>query len=333
MTRATLVTHLIPRVTPHPLPLDFDALFRAHERFLFGVAYRMTGSRADADDVVQQTFARAMESPPTRDLDVGSLRPWLLRVAMNLSRDALRRRKRQPYVSPWLPSPIETGDESSGDPTERSSERPGEAADARYDLLESVSFAFLLALEALTPKQRAVLLLCDVFGHSVREAGAALDMKEGAVKTTHHRARAAMADYDVVRTIPTRNLQQKTRESLERFLVALSQGDVAAVEAALANDVRAVSDGAGEYSAARVWVVGRQKVARFFLSVGKRAERGVRFDVRMMNGTPAVVLAFENPKPNEAPLVVQMCDVDESGSVRTLYTVLASEKLSAVRSP
>src|SRR5207344_2759291 len=80
--------------------------FRRHERFLWGLCYRMTGSAADADDLVQDTFARALERPP-RDLE-HSVRPWLTRVAVNLARDSLRRRKRSEYVGPWLPEPIET---------------------------------------------------------------------------------------------------------------------------------------------------------------------------------------------------------------------------------
>lgn len=332
--------------------IDVDALFRAHERFVFGVAYRMTGSRADSEDVVQQTFTRALErsrsGSPLRDTDVASMRPWLLRVSLNLARDALRRRKRRGYDGPWLPSPIETNDDgaephdlSPDASREASSEGAGERADVRYDRMESVSFAFLVALEALTPKQRAVLLLCDVFGHSVREAAEVLEMTEGAVKTTHHRARAAMGAYDVARLPPTRDLREKTRNALQNFLFAIARGDVASVEASLAADVRAWSDGGGEFTAARVPIVGRQKVARFFLNVAKRAQMDVRWELRTLNGADAVVFAFAasnaqhaGARPrNEAPLVVQLCDVDAEGRVRALYSVLATSKLSGVQAP
>src|SRR6185295_9932169 len=90
---------------------DYQDVFRAHERFLWGLCYRLTGSAADADDLVQETFVRAIERPPARtDL---AWRPWLVRVALNLGRDLLRRRKRRAYVGPWLPSPIETADDAS----------------------------------------------------------------------------------------------------------------------------------------------------------------------------------------------------------------------------
>ncbi|MBM4259614.1 MAG: sigma-70 family RNA polymerase sigma factor [Deltaproteobacteria bacterium] len=88
-----------------------EQLFREHERFLWRLCYRLTGCAADADDIVQETFVRALEHPPAGTED--PWRPWLVRVAMNLGRDVLRRRKRRSYIGPWLPSPIETGDEAA----------------------------------------------------------------------------------------------------------------------------------------------------------------------------------------------------------------------------
>src|SRR5688500_11587485 len=134
----------------------------------------MTGVAADADDLVQETFARALAHPPP-DVD-RPWRPWLARIAVNLARDLVRRSKRRDYPGLWLPSPIETGDEAAPPAVE-----PDEGAAWRYDQLESVSLAFLLALEALTPRMRAVLLLRDVFDFSVRETADALDLSEANV--------------------------------------------------------------------------------------------------------------------------------------------------------
>ena len=138
-------------------------------RFLIGLCYRMTGSAADAEDVVQETFARALERPPART--DAPWRPWLVRVALNLAKDELRRRKRRGYKGPWLPEPIEDSEwiEPSHEP---------QSTAGRYELLESVSFAFLLALEALSPAQRAVLLLRDVFEYTGAETAEALDLSE-----------------------------------------------------------------------------------------------------------------------------------------------------------
>jgi len=144
---------------------------------------------ADADDLVQETFVHAMERPPARLEE--PWRPWLVRVALNLGRDLLRRRKRRAYVGPWLPSPIDTGDEASP-PSHEPTFAEGMSTEGRYDMLESVSFAFLIALEALSPRQRAILLLRDVFDYSVQETAVVLDLSEANVKTSHHRARRTM---------------------------------------------------------------------------------------------------------------------------------------------
>src|SRR4029450_4850094 len=93
----------------HAQPLAVDTLYEEHRHFLWGLCYRMTGSAADAEDVVQDTFVRGIEHTPGRTNQ--PLRPWLVKVALNLARDLLRRRRRREYVGPWLPSPIETTDD------------------------------------------------------------------------------------------------------------------------------------------------------------------------------------------------------------------------------
>ena len=301
-----------------------EHLFAEHERFLWGIGYRMTGNAADADDLVQETFVRAINHPPAR-LDE-PLRPWLVKVTMNLSRDLLRRRKRQAYEGVWLPSPIETPEESS--PTQGQLADNHDAA-SRYDLLESVSFAFLLALEALTPSQRAVLLLRDVFDYSVSETSEALNMSEPNVKTTHHRARKAMGDYDRTRLIPTRELQVQTRQTMEKFLFFLANHDVAGVENLLARDVRQFSDGGGEFFAARKPVVGRQKVALFNLRVTQLAKlTEVHVHWQMLNGMPALVTNYPQAPPNYARRIVTFFELDAEARIKRIYNVLATGKLA-----
>jgi RNA polymerase sigma-70 factor (ECF subfamily) len=296
--------------------------FRDHERFLWGLAYRMTGTAADADDIVQETFIRAVERPPPR-MDE-PLRPWLVRVAVNAARDALRRRKRRGYVGPWLPSPVE--DLGEGEPGE---ERAA-AVDARYELHESASFAFLLALEALTPQQRAVLLLRDVLDYSVRETAAALGLSEPNVKTTHHRARHAMDAYDRTRRPPTAGLHAETRAALERFLGALLMQDTAAAEACLAEGARLISDGGGEFRAALRPVLGRDRVARFFFGLQKKLGASVRFEVRDYNGLPAVVAAYDAPREGWGPRFVMRVDTDATGAIQEVHIVVATAKLTQV---
>jgi RNA polymerase sigma factor (sigma-70 family) len=311
-----------PRETPVSAgPVVLGAAFQAHERPLWDLCYRMTGVAADADDLVQETFLRAMERPPARtDLD---LRPWLVRVAMNLARDLLRRRRRHPQAASWLPSPIETGEEAS--PAYEPSRTEG-----RYDLLESCTFAFLLALEALTPQQRAVLLLRDVFDYSVEDTAAALDLSAANVKTTHHRARRAMAAYDTSRRPPTKTLQAETLRVLGELLRALAEGDAAAVESTLASDVRTLTDG-GEFHAARKAIVGRERVAHFYRRLVELSGRGAKVSVHMLNGLPALVMDFIPAKPGYPPRGVIRIDLGDDGEVRSIHSVLATRKLTAVR--
>lgn len=299
--------------------------FKEHEHFLWGIGYRMTGNAADADDLVQETFVRAMNHPPA-NLDQ-SLRPWLVQVILNLSRDLLRRRKRQAYEGIWLPSPIEISEESLT--VQRPLRNPEDAA-THYDLLESVSFAFLLALEALTPSQRAVLLLRDVFDYSVMETAEALKMSEANVKTTHHRARRTMIDYDASRVIPTRDVQAQTRQTMETFLQCLADHNVAGIEALLARDVRQLSDGGGEFFAARRPVLGREKVALFNLRLAQLAKKTqVNVHWQMLNGMPAFVAEYPQAPPNYARRVVTFLELDTDGKIQRIYNVLATRKLTA----
>jgi RNA polymerase sigma factor (sigma-70 family) len=316
-----------PRVTAPPPAATLTHAFAADRTFLWGLCYRMTGCAADAEDIVQETFARALERPPARTDD--PWRPWLTRVAMNLARDLLRRRRRQRYVGPWLPSPIETGDEAAI-PAVEPVLASGDTTAGRYDVLESVSYAFLIALEALTPQQRAVLLLRDVFDYDVREAADVLGISESSVKVTHHRARARMATYDRQRRVPTHALQQRTRTALEQLLAALVGGDPRAMERLLAAGVRAVSDGGGEFHAARVPLVGPQRVARFYVNAATRGGHGARTEIRMVNGLPALLVWLSTRRPGYAPMFVTRIELDPAGQVERVYSVLATRKLTAI---
>jgi RNA polymerase sigma factor (sigma-70 family) len=308
--------------------LSLEAAFRADERLLWGVCYRMTGCAADADDLVQETFVRAIEHPPRRT--EAPWRPWLVRIAINLARDLLRRRRRRSYAGKWLPAPIETGEEAS--PPAHEPVIDGTATtEGRYDLLESVSFAFLLALEALSPQQRAVLLLRDVFDYSVREVASALDISEANVKTTHHRARAAMRAYDRDRCVPTRDLQARTRTALEQFVASLMAGDLPAIESQLAASVRAVADGAGEVFAGRKPLVGPHRVALFYRNLTHRHVGRATVAMRMINGLPALVIDASPSRPKWPHRFVVRCDVDQAGRITAVHSILARRKLTAIR--
>jgi RNA polymerase sigma-70 factor (ECF subfamily) len=307
--------------------------FEDQRRFLFGLCYRMTGSAADAEDLVQETFLRALERPPANtELP---WRPWLVRVAMNLARDDLRRRKRTSYIGPWLPAPIETGDEASP-PSHEPLASDGTPA-THYDLLESVSFAFLLSLEKLTPQQRAVLLLRDVFEYSVRETAAALAISDANVKTSHHRARASMREYNAARITPSRSTQQRTAQALNRFLACLRDRDMAGLESLLVEGIRTLTDAGGEFLSALRPIVGRDRVIRFFWKTAERYRTKVETRCTA-NGLPAVILALpasenpkvrsENPKVRVGPRLMVACEITCDDKIKTIYMVSATRKLA-----
>jgi RNA polymerase sigma-70 factor (ECF subfamily) len=298
--------------------------FHRHERLLWGLCYRMTGSAADADDLVQEAYARALEHPPQ-----GDIKPWLVKVALNLSRDELRRRKRRGYVGPWLPSPVALAEDGLAPGSDRAARGPVDEdhAGARYELLESASLAFLVALEALSPRERAVLLLRDVFDYSVRETATALSISEANVKTTLHRARRAMSGYDGEGRARDAAVSEA---ALGTFLGLVAAGDMPGIERLLADDCRALSDGGGEFLAARVPVIGKSKVAKFMVKIAAaRAPSVARLE--RLNGAPALVAEFAAPPRGEALRVVLSCDVDAAGLITRVYSILATAKLRALR--
>jgi len=308
---------LLPISPPRMRPMSPDALTRAFERcerHLWGLCFRMTGSSADADDLVQETFARVIERPPA-DLS-RPLKPWLVSVAMNLSRDLLRRRRRRGYVGPFLASAIEPVAYET------------ESTAGRYDRMESVSQAFLFALEELTPQRRAVLLLRDVFDYSVAETAEALGMSESSVKTTHHRARRQMQSYEDRRA--PRVLDERYAERLQELFTCLAAGDDRRLTELLADDVRAVSDGGGDVHAALRPIVGRDKVIRFFQ--GLLAKRGMpaSMDLRVLNGAPAIVADWPEATGHDAPRAVTWLQLDGAERVQGVFVQLSPSKLTAL---
>jgi RNA polymerase sigma-70 factor (ECF subfamily) len=298
-----------------------EGIFRAHRKTVWGLSYRLTGCAADADDVVQDTFARAAErsEPP---VDPG-WRPWLIRVATNKSLDVLRRRRRRRYVGSWLPSPIAI-DEGEAVPLGSHAH----STERHYEERETLSFAFLVALEALSPRQRAVLLLRDVLDYSAREVADALDVSEENVRIIHHRARRAMREYDGTRCRGARDLE--TRRALEELLRCLVTQDAAGLEALLTESVRTITDGGGEYNALHAPMIGRPRVAQLHLRVARRRAPGSRIEVRSLNGAPALVIQYASSERRQAPRAVLRCELTPDGRIRELHVVLASRKLTAV---
>lgn len=296
-------------------------------RLLWGICYRMTGNAADADDLVQETFVRALTHQPKRSDQPA--RPWLIRVAMNLSLDLLRKRRRRGYVGEWLPSPVPTEREDS--PASFDPRAPGEDSPAaRYEMIESVSFAFLLALEALTPLQRAVLLLRDVFDYSTEETAEALGISGSNAKVTLLRARRRMQDYDKNKEALTPDRREATRHALEQFLLCLDKGDVRGLEQLFTEDIISISDGGGKVNAALNPIRGRAKLLRLITSLSAKLRSSPRASLRNFNGLPAVLFEDVDSTSTAATRYTVHIEVDCEGKIRRLDTVLAPDKLSAV---
>lgn len=301
-----------------------DALYAVQRGPLFGLAYRLTGDAEDAADAVQEAFARlvatGVDAPPDQ------LGRWLARVTTNLGIDALRRRRRRAYSGPWLPSPIEI---PAPDPIALcASEAPD--PERRYGLAESATYAFLLALEVLSPRQRAVLLLRDVLGYNVREAADWLGTSEGSLRVLHLRARRALAAYDEEPCVPTPQLASRHRAVLERFLDSLQAQDSRALEALLAEDVATLTDAAGEFTALATPLVGRERVARLYLMAAlHRRAGGTRQEIRSVNGLPAALVTLLGPVRRQAPRSLLRCELDAAGRIRLVHAVLAPRKLRA----
>ncbi|HYO83653.1 MAG TPA: sigma factor-like helix-turn-helix DNA-binding protein, partial [Bryobacteraceae bacterium] len=214
--------------------------------------------------------------------------------------------RRSGYPGTWLPSPV-----SSEPAVEEPADSSGNPA-ARYDMVESLSFAFLLALEALSPTQRAVLLLRDVFDYSAREVAAALGMTEANARTTHMRARRAMAAYDKARQPITPEWRERTRAALDRFLFCVRSGDVAKLESLLAANITTMSDAGGEFFTHAGPITGRDRVAQLFLRIAQGSTPITRMDSLIVNGMPAVLVARE-PRPGYAPRFVIQAELDADG--------------------
>jgi RNA polymerase sigma-70 factor (ECF subfamily) len=303
---------------------SIESAFRATERRLWGLCYRLTGVAADADDLVQEAFVRAMESG--RRLSGPDLERWLIRVATNLSLDCLRRRRRRRYPGPWLPSPLETGERL--DP----STPPATTANTalRVEQAEEISYAFLVALEALSPRARAVLLLIDVLDYPAAEVAGVLETSEGNVRVLHHRARRTLDGFDV-QTVTSPAVRARQRLALEQLLLCMMNQDAAGMAALLTDDVRSVTDAGGRYTALREPLVGRTAVIRFHLETARRRAPVSHTEFRWINGVAGLVVVTRPLRPQMAPRLVLRCEVDADGRIRELHTILAPRKLTAVR--
>lgn len=284
---------------------DHAQRFTLLRPLLFTIAYEILGSANDADDVLQESYLR------WNSVDLNTVRDTKAYLAKLVTRQALntlrsQARRREDYIGPWLPEPLLLDDHDG-------------ATDAV--LSESVSMAMLVVLETLTPDERAVFVLREVFGFSHDEIASAIDKSPAAVRQLAHRARqhvhARRRRFDPV------DAGQSERITTE-FLVAAATGDLDGLMAMLAPDVVFTADSDGKVSAARRPVVGAEKVGRLLIGLMGRAGPGYRLELTTYNGAPAIIV-FSDEQPDS----VFTIEVAE-GRITNFYVIRNPEKLGSV---
>ncbi|MEU8341229.1 RNA polymerase sigma-70 factor [Spirillospora sp. NPDC048832] len=283
--------------------------FEEHRNLLFAVAYRMLGTAADAEDAVQDAWLRWSAADRS---GVADPKAYLVRITTNVALDRLRsaQARRETYVGPWLPEPMLTS--------------PDVAEDA--EMAESVSMAMLVVLETLSPLERAVFVLKEVFGYPYAEIARALDRSEASVRQLGTRARK-----HVEARRPRFEARGADRRAVtERFFDAVVGGDINRFMEALAPDVALWSDGGGKVRAPRRVILGADKVGRFFAGVTGQSYQGIepedmRFERVDLNGEPAIVVSGPS-----GPISAFTADVGGDGRIKAIHLVANPDKLRAL---
>jgi RNA polymerase sigma-70 factor (ECF subfamily) len=282
------------------------ATFDQYRSLLFSIAYRMLGSVADAEDMLQETFIRWQQA---REEEFRSPRAFLITIISRLCISHLQsaRVKREEYVGQWLPEPIVTGPGS--DPLEI----------IRVD--ESLSMAFLVMLERLTPIERAVFLLREVFEYEYPEIATVLGESEANCRQILHRARQ-----HVTAMRPRfKTSQRQKSDLLERFLKATGSGDLEGLVELLASDIVLHTDGGGKAVAAPNLIRGARNVARGAMGTLKKlVPKNLVFRLAQINGEPGLVSYLDGKAYSVLTLEAG------AGHIQTIYVVTNPEKLAHI---
>ena len=278
--------------------------FEHYRVLLFSIAYRMTGSASDAEDLVQETYLRYQASASQ---EIVSLKAYLSTIITRLALDYLKsaRVAREQYIGAWLPEPILTS-EDGGFPL------------ADLEQQEALSLAFLRLLEALSPPERAVFLLHEVFDYPLSEIGSMLEKSPANCRQIFHRARQALQDKRA-RFEPE---PQHQRQLLLSFLSASQAGDMAALTSLLAQDAISWSDSGGKVQSNLKPIHGQQAVARFWLSVTRKNQRPLTYTLAEINGSPAILFWDEGSLAGVISLTLSAVGIQE------IYALLNPEKLA-----
>ncbi|MDO1483405.1 ECF family sigma-70 type sigma factor [Rhodococcus rhodochrous] len=281
-----------------------EDVFTEHRGLLFSIAYEITGSVADSEDVLQESYIRwAGTDTESVDNPRAYAAQIVTRQALNSLRSAQRRR--EDYVGPWLPEPILTAPDAA----------------AEVELAESVSTAMLLVLETLTPVERAVFVMREVFGFEYARIAETVDRTESAVRQIAHRAR----EHVHARQRRFTPAGDETDRVVTAFLTAATTGDLDGLLSLLAPDVRYLADGGGKVNAARVPVLGSAKVARLFLGLVRHPLPDMTIEPAVVNSMPGVLVYSAGVLD-----MVLHFEIDD-GLVTGVYVVRNPDKLTHLR--
>jgi RNA polymerase sigma-70 factor (ECF subfamily) len=272
-----------------------------HRGRLLGLAYRMLGSRSDAEDIVQDAYLRFAGAQEVRNPEA-----FLVTVVTRLCLDRLKsaQAQREVYVGPWLPEPV--------------CDAEGLSPDAATELADDLSFALLLALDRLSPMERAAFLLHDVFDTPFSEIAAMLERSEAACRQLATRARRAVRDE---RPPPAATPDSHAR-LLMAFGEAVASGNVARLAELLREDAVAITDGGGRKTAARNPIQGADKIARFFIGLaGKNAGHDIRVEPAMINGAVGALLYLDGELDHTISMAI------DSERIAAIYIVRNPDKL------
>ena len=278
--------------------------FEHYRMLLFSIAYRMTGSASDAEDLVQETYLRYQAS---ENSDIISLKAYLTTIVTRLALNYLQSAHvtREQYLGTWLPEPILTSEDGGF---------PGAALEQQ----ETLSLAFLRLLEALSPPERAVFLLHEVFDYPFSEIGVMLSKSPANCRQILHRARQALQDKRA-RFEPE---QQRQRQLLLSFLSASQAGNMDAMTNLLAQDAVSWSDGGGKVQTNLKPLYGQQAVARFWLSVTRKNQQPLTETLAEINGSPAILFWEEDRLAGVISLSLSAVGIQE------IFALLNPEKLT-----
>jgi RNA polymerase sigma-70 factor (ECF subfamily) len=286
-------------------------LFQTHRPALFAVAYRMLGSATDAEDILQDAWLRFAGARPS---DLRSAKAYLTTIVTRLCLDRLKsaRATREEYVGPWLPEPVVTSD------------RPG--PERSLAQAESVTLAFMVLLETLSPEERAVFLLREVFDYEYDEIAQMLETTSANCRQLFHRAKGRIAE----RKPRFREAMDEKRPLVERFVRAFSEGSEAGLTSVLAEDIGFWSDGGGKVLAARRPIFGRDQVVSLLLGFRRTAPaigvplESVTLDIVEVNGEPAVLLRVAGRLDGVYVMAV------EEGAITAIRVVRNPDKLTYI---